>query len=714
MGSIRFSPDSENGFSLDMIKQGLELLASTNAADQHAIIVAGSPPWNAHNALPSNLETSLVRYLAQKRIQCHLMVNPYTDMSLFTTVFDENLRSQPNLIEKQVWFPVDTSKITLRISGQHDSPIGFTPSQSAQGLHLHNNNKTCSRPAGELNYIAAANLAAPHLTSGSLDEQTSLHTSAPPPETTGAQHQEPGPGPSLVAQLQQVHGLTKKKVYGTKPVRKPFVSTEVYRQREGSRSGGRKSISLSPSSSSSSSPTNDMSHHGGRVPSSALVGRSARLYQGAPMIPPHPHSHSKSATGAGVIDGISGPSIAMPSNHSPVLIHPSYNMLGTSSPSPKSPEEATSSGLNSNDTDSDVIPSLGNQWSPHEHPDHRNRHSSPPSMWNSQPQTLNVTGFESELSGPSPANVYPSHQPFASHQDVYPRASTSSGPGSPDYRPVIVPSNSTSLPSIIPSRSSSIPTPPRSTTSSTSPSPSLNDPVPVNRLGVHHHSQPASSGSGEGPRTIQNIIGATSSTTTGTRLPHHIPRSAYRDELLSHLESWTRIGIRVRAEDSRESHSSFFLGEFTIVFDAYDNNVVIGSSTTPLNAHAQGFNSQFRHGAMMSASLMSNWETTTTVPSTSIPSVGQLPRSVNTAHPSGIVSFDNGFPDIPHQFHHHHSLTSTSGATAIGHGVNTHASGGSILTPLTISNTYSLPISSELSPGLGSSGNSSSLNGWAG
>ena len=42
---------------------------------------------------------------------------------------------------------------------------------------------------------------------------------------------ETDPAPSLVSQLQQVHGLTKKKVYGTKPPRPPFFREERVRDK---------------------------------------------------------------------------------------------------------------------------------------------------------------------------------------------------------------------------------------------------------------------------------------------------------------------------------------------------------------------------------------------------------------------------------------------------------------------------------------------------
>ena len=48
-----------------------------------------------------------------------------------------------------------------------------------------------------------------------------------PSSSTSSTNEEP---PSLVAQLQQVHGLTKKKVYGAKPVRAPFFRDEKPRR----------------------------------------------------------------------------------------------------------------------------------------------------------------------------------------------------------------------------------------------------------------------------------------------------------------------------------------------------------------------------------------------------------------------------------------------------------------------------------------------------
>ncbi|KAK7438637.1 hypothetical protein VKT23_017970 [Stygiomarasmius scandens] len=434
IGSICFNAEPKNGFSLNIIKQALELLASTDAAGLHAIILAGSPPRDGSNNFPSSLDpfqwALLAQYLAKERIQCHLMINPYEDMGLFTTLFEENLRLQ-HLIEKQIWFPVDASKIKLRVSGHPDFP--------PQGPH---NNTSGAMP--ELNSFAAS-LAAPHPTPNEQIPSPTLET------------QEPAP--SLVAQLQQVHGLTKKKVYGAKPVRKPFVSTEVYRE------GGRKSVTLPP-------PSPPDTSHGGRVPSSALAGRSTRLYQAAPMIP----SPSRSP-----VDNV-GPSLP---SRSPVS-----GSLYAQPTSPNSPLTVNNPHF-----------SPPNQWP------QVTRH---PTAWNPQTSLKDDSTLANyqPISEDKPRQIQniASGNGSASALSMPPSFVTSASqfyPGSESSNYRHVPSHST-------------PTPPSST--STSPSP--------NHLSRHHpQSVP-----------VNGMITHATSIARPHHIPHHIPRSVYRDELLSHLE----------------------------------------------------------------------------------------------------------------------------------------------------------------------------------
>jgi len=81
--------------------------------------------------------------------------------------------------------------------------------------------------------------------------------------------------PSLVSQLQQVHGLTKKKVYGTKPARQPFFRDE--RVRDKYRKAPTPLTMPLPLADPNPSPTT-----GGRAISQSRVDRMSRVGQASP------------------------------------------------------------------------------------------------------------------------------------------------------------------------------------------------------------------------------------------------------------------------------------------------------------------------------------------------------------------------------------------------------------------------------------------------
>lgn len=78
---------------------------------------------------------------------------------------------------------------------------------------------------------------------------------------------EPDASPRLVSQLQSVHGLTKKKVYGTKPAREPFLGGEV-----------REKFAPPPLTTT----MGDISSGGGRVLTHSKIDRIGRLGQSSP------------------------------------------------------------------------------------------------------------------------------------------------------------------------------------------------------------------------------------------------------------------------------------------------------------------------------------------------------------------------------------------------------------------------------------------------
>ncbi len=83
------------------------------------------------------------------------------------------------------------------------------------------------------------------------------------------------PPPSLVSQLQQVHGLTKKKVYGAKPVRQPFFREE--RVRDKYRAAPAPLTMPLPPAEQAPSP-----RRAGRAISQSRAERMARVGQGSP------------------------------------------------------------------------------------------------------------------------------------------------------------------------------------------------------------------------------------------------------------------------------------------------------------------------------------------------------------------------------------------------------------------------------------------------
>ncbi|KAG7085567.1 hypothetical protein E1B28_003123 [Marasmius oreades] len=158
--------------------------------------------------------------------------------------------------------------------------------------------------------------------------------------TSGSPVQSPQePIPSLVSQLQQFHGLTKKKVYGARPIRKPFVSGEVYHGDP----VNRKSLSLSPESSPLTT-----TNHGGKASSPSTYDRSTRRY-GSPSVDSRPYPKSRgsydtataSNTPSQICDpswlrqnrGVSGGSVSLPGSPPPYvsLTHapPDYTQPGS-------------------------------------------------------------------------------------------------------------------------------------------------------------------------------------------------------------------------------------------------------------------------------------------------------------------------------------------------------------------------------------------------
>ncbi|KAG6809438.1 hypothetical protein H0H92_000248 [Tricholoma furcatifolium] len=179
---IAFNWDPENRLSVERISKNIDYLAATEFQRQlpirHLVIVAASTPFeDVFQSEPTSYGTTRWQQLAlkvsQANIQCHLVLSADQDMRPFITLFEETLRLQ-NAVEDHPQFPVDSGRVICRLSRPYaniDDNMYGVPSVN-----------------------------------------------------------EPEAPQSLVAQLQQVHGLTKKKVYGAKPVPLPFVREERVHQ----------------------------------------------------------------------------------------------------------------------------------------------------------------------------------------------------------------------------------------------------------------------------------------------------------------------------------------------------------------------------------------------------------------------------------------------------------------------------------------------------
>ncbi|KAG6915299.1 hypothetical protein DXG01_012250 [Tephrocybe rancida] len=209
---VSFNWDPRNRFSPENIWNSIDYLTAAGFQGQpvvqHLVIVAASTPFDdTFGVNPTNYSGStrwhqLALKLSQANIQCHLVMSPHQDMRPLATLFEETLRLQ-NSIEEPPSFPVDFSEVLCRLAAR--------PQLHSAPAHL---NPASQRVLPRRNYSFPPSS---HTEIG--DNMLGLPSSS-----------EPESPPSLVSQLQQVHGLTKKKVYGAKPVHKPFVGEERLRK----------------------------------------------------------------------------------------------------------------------------------------------------------------------------------------------------------------------------------------------------------------------------------------------------------------------------------------------------------------------------------------------------------------------------------------------------------------------------------------------------
>ncbi|KAK0452978.1 uncharacterized protein EV420DRAFT_633621 [Desarmillaria tabescens] len=249
---LQFNYSPLNVLSSSDIWRAIEFLCSASiqgpSTVRNILVIAASSPVEGTNAKQHtstvpfyNSWFGLAQRLTETNIQWHMILNATQDMRRLNMLFDETTMLQRN-VEEPLWLPAESDRFLVRFSSK---PQVITPSLFAQ--------ESFKNPPSTSYHALDSSFPDDH------------------PDSCSPPHLPPEPSaeaPSLVAQLQQVHGLTKKKVYGTKPVRKPFFRDE--RVTETSRRSTLLARSVPVDMDMTRAP-------GGRVVSHSVIDRSARV-----------------------------------------------------------------------------------------------------------------------------------------------------------------------------------------------------------------------------------------------------------------------------------------------------------------------------------------------------------------------------------------------------------------------------------------------------
>lgn len=204
-GVLEFERNSLHKINAENIHSSIDMLMSVGIQPcpvaLHLVIVAASAPSSDDTDLVLDYYNNHLPWLrlsermAQEDVNCHLVLKVDQDMSPLQVLFEETLRLR-RCHEAPPPFNVNQTEAIVRLTETRDSSP--CPEEVAQaGIHSRRS------PRRTRTYPPDSCTDKPHgIYPGTSQTQSEL--------------------PSLVAQLQQRHGLTKKKVYGIKPPRAPF------------------------------------------------------------------------------------------------------------------------------------------------------------------------------------------------------------------------------------------------------------------------------------------------------------------------------------------------------------------------------------------------------------------------------------------------------------------------------------------------------------
>ncbi|CDO76847.1 hypothetical protein BN946_scf185033.g44 [Trametes cinnabarina] len=216
-----------------VIHQAISILASASKgtnATRHFILVAatGLPSSNQMSeATPSGFDPwdDIALVLKQEYIRLHVILNIGAEMRTYHELFKRSLQLQSNS-EVPAWFPVDSRKFSIRLSGRPQYVRSSGIAQGNYGNPSPPSLKSASPMTPPMQEPSPPASSPPHRKT--TVSPTSPRSRPRAPENPGSPPDGSGGSGGLVSYLQQMHGLTKKKSYGVKAPKKTYADAHLH------------------------------------------------------------------------------------------------------------------------------------------------------------------------------------------------------------------------------------------------------------------------------------------------------------------------------------------------------------------------------------------------------------------------------------------------------------------------------------------------------
>ncbi|TRM66746.1 hypothetical protein BD626DRAFT_163605 [Schizophyllum amplum] len=212
--------------------------SGSGAQHVHLIVAAASAVPQPESTSLNNVWTSLATEATRVRILPHLVLGQGADSRALLTFFTTVVRLQ-NAVEdatgsRDAAFSVRTSTRDHDAGSSSAAEAGM-PASGQPSLEKPRPKARRTVPDAQTSYMPTEERSAGP--SSASPSGSSRPPSRSPPARARQASLPEAPRPSIVSQLQQLHGLSKKRVYGAKPARRPFIRGEEQRGSSDSRSG---------------------------------------------------------------------------------------------------------------------------------------------------------------------------------------------------------------------------------------------------------------------------------------------------------------------------------------------------------------------------------------------------------------------------------------------------------------------------------------------